>query len=122
MADRNRKEQLGARLTPGLRQRCVDAAVAAGQTLNVWVEEAILAALDIGDGSIVPPPPPIPGQTALTDFEGEPTDAGVTSAQVEGTRGSQPAPSKTFSPDCSMREYHWRCSPGNPCKRCGGET
>jgi hypothetical protein len=116
VSDRNRKEQLGARLSPGVRQLAVDAAHRAGQSLNVWLEKIILAAVNVVPNTPIVPPP-IAGQTTITDFLGE--DGAEPTSGAAGEPA--PAPTKTFAPDCSMREYHWRCSPGNPCKRCGGE-
>jgi hypothetical protein len=123
VSDRNRKEQLGARLRPGVRDLAVDAARRAGQSLNEWVENIILAAVNV-DPAVPIVPAPLEGRMALTDFVGEAPSAVGTATDGAGgnATGGVPAPTKTFAADCSMREYHWRCRPGNPCKRCGGET
>ena len=97
----NKKEQLGARLTPGVRQRVVDAAAAAGVSLNEWVEVTLVAALDGTPAA----PVMLEGQTTIADALEQPTVS-----------------PKRFEPTCSMRTYHWKCSPGSPCRRCGGET
>lgn len=123
MADRNRKEQLGARTRYGVRERAVAAALAAGVSFNEWIEKVILDALDIGPESIIPPV--IEGQVSIEELAGEavPALAGATGVARGGTTTGEepPAPARPFAPDCSMRQYHWRCRPGNPCRRCGGE-
>lgn len=118
MTDRNRKEQLGVRVSPGVKQKAVDAAKRVGVSLNEWVERLILSA--VGDPTLPVVPPP---QTSL---DAEP---GALVEERDGVRSYQPAPlpdhgfhPKPFDANCSMREYHWKHGPGIPCRRCGGEV
>jgi hypothetical protein len=133
VADRNLKVQLGARVRGTAKEAAVLAAGRAGISFNEWVEEALLAhAHKTARGDVVGIPLTIddavpPGTVEIRDGDtvvgsvklaGEQPPGGA--AADSGGDASPPAPAR-FSPDCVLREYHWRCGLGNPCKRCGGE-
>lgn len=107
------KAQLGARVPHEVLALADKCAARANVSRNVWVERAIRRAA-ASEGLL----------SSDLIFDGEPASAVATAtdAAESGGAGTSPAPSKPFSPDCSMREYHWRCTPQNPCRRCGGTT
>lgn len=123
MADRNQKEQLGARTRFGVRDKAVAAAEAAGISLNEWVERVILAAVGDISGPIVPHPDQIP---LIPDPDMQPGVVELRNGETTVGRiiltDDQPGSTKKFASDCSLKEYHWKHGLGNPCRRCGGET
>lgn len=116
MADRNRKVQLGARVTSSTRERAVAAAKAAGDSLNEWVEKAILAMV----GDIETPIVPHPGQITL--IAEDPTGLVDTADGVAPYDARPDADVRLFDPACRNRAYHWKQGPGTPCRFCGGEA
>lgn len=106
MSDRNKKVQLGARVTPLCREQAVANALSKGLSLNLYLEGLIW---DDEKAPTLLDAPKIDGQMDLVD-EVEKVENGHTEEMW-----------KRFAPNCSMGVYHWRCGPGNPCSRCGGE-
>ena len=91
-----------------------------GLSANEYVEKLVRA-----DHEKNPPAPAqIDGQVTLEDVL-KPESAGEaeTSSAASGGALTPPAPAemKPFEASCSNVTYHWRCGPGNPCRRCGGE-
>lgn len=126
MSGRDQKVQLGARVPKEIRQVAVDAAKAAGVSLNVWLEQAIAKAANRG----TVPTPQLP-------IEQEQRAEAVAVATVDAVTSPPPAPVvppvakkptlpaqpklTRFASNCVNGAYHWKHGPGNPCRVCRGE-
>jgi hypothetical protein len=113
---RDRKAQLGARVPDVVRQMAVEQAAARGVSLNQHIEWLIRQAAS----EITMPTPPGLGD-GLRMLEDAAEEAGATEEEVAEILTGIGLPKK-LDVNCSLRDYHWRCSPGNPCRRCGGEA
>lgn len=117
-SDRNRKVQLGARVNANARAVAAASAAAAKQSMNEWIEEAIYARAGTTEAPVADP---LPGQVMIaTDPEIEP---GTVELRADGeTIATITNVGQRFEPACRNRAYHWKQSPGNPCRFCGGEV
>jgi len=92
----------------------VDKANAVGCSLNVYIERLIRAD-NLDEAALAQKLTLEPVQPQLGD-EPETIEQPVEALDQIGADEY-----KRFDASCSNGTYHWRHSPGNPCKRCGGE-